>query len=366
MKVPLIDLVRHHQPILDELNEAARKVIASGRYILGPEVKAFEQELAEYLGVKHVIGVGNGTDALRLAIEAIGIKPGDEVITTPFTFVATAEIIAIACARPVFVDIEDDTLNIDPELIEDAITEKTKAILPVHLFGQGARIEEINKIAEKHGLAVIEDTAQGIGAERHGRKLGTTGTAGTLSFFPTKNLSALGDAGAVMTNDDELAEILVTLRIHGADRKYHHIRLGFNSRLDELQAALLRVKLRHIDEWNARRQQIAMIYSEALKDYVRIPVVAEGNTHIFHQFTIRTEKRDELREYLTKKGIATAIHYPVPLHLQPVFQKLGYREGMFPVAEKAAREVLSLPVFPEMTDTEINYVIESIIEFFKK
>ncbi len=366
MKVPLIDLVRHHKPILDELNEAAQKVIGSGRYILGPEVKAFEEELAQYLGAKHVVGVGNGTDALRLAIEAIRLKPGDEVITTPFTFVATAEIIAIACAKPVFVDVEDDTLNINPDLIEDAITERTKAIIPVHLFGQGAKIEKINEIAEKHGLAVIEDTAQGIGAERHGKKLGTTGTMGTLSFFPTKNLSALGDAGAVITNDDDLAHMLVTLRIHGAEAKYHHVRLGFNSRLDEIQAALLRVKLRHIDEWNSRRREIAAIYTDALKDYVRTPIVDEGNTHIFHQYTIRTEKRDELREHLSNKGIATAIHYPVPLHMQPVFQSLGYKEGMFPVAEKAAREVLSLPVFPEMTDEEIEYVINSIIEFFKK
>ncbi len=366
MKVPLIDLVRHHAPIMDELNEAARRVIASGRYILGPEVKSFEQELADYLGVKHVVGVGNGTDALRLALEAIDIQPGDEVITTPFTFIATAEVIAIACAKPVFVDVEDDTLNINPELIEDAITEKTRAIIPVHLFGQGAKIEKINEIARKHGIAVIEDTAQGIGSERHGKKLGTTGTMGTLSFFPTKNLSALGDAGAVMTNDDRIAEALVMLRIHGADRKYHHIRLGFNSRLDELQAALLRVKLRHIDEWNRRRAEIAAIYTDALKDYVRTPVTDEGNMHIYHQYTIRTEKRDELRQHLADKGVATAIHYPIPLHMQPVFQKLGYREGMFPVAEKAAKEVLSLPVFPEMTDSEINYVIESIIEFFKK
>ncbi len=366
MKVPLIDLVRHHEPIMDELNEAARRVIASGRYILGPEVKAFEKELAEYLGVKHVIGVGNGTDALRLAVEAIQIQPGDEIITTPFTFVATAEIIAISCAKPVFVDVEDNTLNINPELIESAITDRTKAIIPVHIFGQGARMEKINEIAEKYGLAVIEDTAQGIGAERNGKKLGTIGTMGTLSFFPTKNLSALGDAGAVMTNDDQLAHILTTLRVHGAEAKYHHVRLGFNSRLDELQAALLRVKLRHIDRWNSRRAEIAKIYTEALKPYVRTPFVDDGNTHIYHQYTIRTEKRDELRQHLADKGIATAIHYPVPLHLQPVFQKLGYKEGTFPVAEKAAREVISLPVFPEMTDEEINYVIDSIIEFFKK
>jgi len=366
MQVPLIDLVRHHEPLFAELETAASRVIRSGRYIFGQEVEKFEQKLAEYLGVKHAIGVGNGTDALRLALEALKIGPGDEVITTPFTFVATAEVIALAGAKPVFVDVEDETLNIDPNKIEAAVTERTKAIMPVHLYGQAADMDAIMEISEKHGLAVIEDTAQGIGASWKDKKLGTIGTIGTLSFFPTKNLSALGDGGAVMTNDDELAHILRTLRVHGAEGKYYHVRLGFNSRLDAIQAAFLNVKIDHIDEWNEKRRSIAKRYNEGLSDVVRTPVERPENYHIFHQYTIRTDRRDELREYLKENGIATAIHYPRPLHLQPAFAYLGYKEGDFPVAERAAKEVLSLPVFPEMRDDEIDYVIQTIRRFFGK
>lgn len=362
MRVPLIDLKRHHAALREELTEAFLRVLDSGRYILGPEVEAFEREMAEYLGCRYVVGVANGTDALRIALEALNIGPGDEVITTPFTFIATGEMIAIAGAKPVFADILDDTLNIDPEAVEAAATARTRAVIPVHLYGQGARVEEIQR--RLPGIPIIEDTAQGIGAERHGRKLGTFGVLGTFSFFPTKNLSALGDAGMVVTDDPELYEAARILRVHGSIRKYHHVRLGFNSRLDALQAAFLRVKLKHIDRWNQRRREVAARYTEGLKDLVRTPVVDEGNTHIFHQYTIRTEARDQLRAFLRERGVDTAVHYPLPLHLQPAFADLGYREGAFPVAERAAREVLSLPMFPEITDAEVEYVIESVRAFF--
>ena len=366
MQIPIIDLKRQHAIMKDELEEAFRRVLESGIFIYGQELESFEKEVAEYLGVKHAIGVGNGTDALILSLSAIGIKPGDEVITTPFTFFATAESIAQKGAVPVFVDIDDKTMNIDVEKIEEKITPKTKAILPVHIFGQGVKMEKILQIAQKYNLKVIEDTAQGIGAKRNGKSLGTFGDLGTFSFFPTKNLSCLGDGGLVVTNDDELAKKVQMLRVHGSPRKYYHQFPGYNSRLDALQAAFLRVKMKYIESWNKRRQEIASIYNEALKYIVRVPEVDEGNIHIYHQYTIRTEKRDQLVDFLRNKGIQVAIHYPIPLHLQPALSYLGYEEGDLPVAEKATKEVLSLPVFPELTEEEVNYIIDSIREFFKK
>jgi len=365
MKIPIIDLVRQHKPIMDELVDAFKKVVESGQFILGYELEQFEKEAANYLGSKYALGVGNGTDALILALRAIDVQKGDEVITTPFTFFATAETIAILGAKPVFVDIEDETLNIDATKIEEKITKRTKAILPVHIFGQGAKIEKILEIARSYNLKVIEDTAQGFGAKRNGKYLGTFGDVGTFSFFPTKNLSCLGDGGLITTQDEAIYDIIKKLRVHGSPRKYYHEMLGYNSRLDTLQAAFLRVKMKYIDRWNERRREIAAIYNRELSPYVRVPEVDEGNIHIYHQYTIRTDRRDELNAFLNQRGIMTQVHYPIPLHLQPALSYLGYKEGDFPVAEKATKEVLSLPVFPEMTDEEINYVIDSIKDFFR-
>jgi len=365
MKIPIIDLVRQHKPIMDELVDAFKKVVESGQFILGYELEQFEKEAANYLGSKYALGVGNGTDALILALRAIDVQKGDEVITTPFTFFATAETIAILGAKPVFVDIEDETLNIDATKIEEKITKRTKAILPVHIFGQGAKIEKILEIAKSYNLKVIEDTAQGFGAKRNGKYLGTFGDVGTFSFFPTKNLSCLGDGGLITTQDEAIYDIIKKLRVHGSPRKYYHEMLGYNSRLDTLQAAFLRVKMKYIDRWNERRREIAAIYNRELSPYVRVPEVDEGNIHIYHQYTIRTDRRDELNAFLNQRGIMTQVHYPIPLHLQPALSYLGYKEGDFPVAEKATKEVLSLPVFPEMTDEEINYVIDSIKDFFR-
>ncbi|MEO0277929.1 MAG: DegT/DnrJ/EryC1/StrS family aminotransferase [candidate division WOR-3 bacterium] len=366
MKVPIIDLVRQHQVMEEELVQAFRKVLNSGQFILGDELEKFENEAASYLGVKHAIGVGNGTDALTLALHALDVGQGDEVITTPFTFFATAETVAMRGAKPVFVDIEDATLNIDVLKIEERITNRTKAILPVHIFGQGVKIERILEIAKKYNLKVIEDTAQGFGAKRNNKYLGTFGDAGTFSFFPTKNLSCLGDGGLITTNDENIAHKIKKLRVHGSPRKYYHEFLGYNSRLDALQAAFLTVKMKYIDKWNARRREIASIYNSELSAYVRVPQVDEGNEHIYHQYTIRTEKRDDLMEFLASRGISTQVHYPIPLHLQPALSYLGYKEGDFPVAEKAAKEVLSLPIFPEMTDSEIDYVVNTVKEFFRR
>ncbi len=366
MNVPLFTLNRQHEELMDELMKATEEVIRSGKFILGPWVAEFEEKVAQYLGVKYAVGVGNGTDAISIALSAIEIKPGDEVITTPFTFVATAETIAMLGAKPVFVDIEPDTFNINPDLIEEKITDKTKAIIPVHLYGQAAEMDKILEVARRHGLYVIEDTAQGIGATYKGKKLGTIADIGTFSFFPTKNLGALGDAGLVVTNNEEIYKKVKSLRVHGSPRKYYHEYLGYNSRLDTIQAAYLLVKLPHTDRWNKRRREIANFYNENLKDIVRVPIERNGNYHIYHQYSIRTDRRDDLKNYLNENGIGTAIHYPIPLHLQPAFSYLGYREGDFPEAEKAAKEVLSLPVFPELTEEEKTYVVEKIREFFEK
>ncbi len=364
MNVPLFTLNRQHEEIMDELMKATEEVIKSGKFILGPWVAEFEEKVADYLGVKYAVGVGNGTDALSIALSAIDIKPGDEVITTPFTFIATAETIAMLGAKPVFVDIDPKTFNINPDLIEEAITEKTKAIIPVHLYGQAAEMDKIMEIAKKHNVYVIEDTAQGIGATYRGKKLGTIGDIGTFSFFPTKNLGALGDGGLVVTNNEEIYKKAKALRVHGSSVKYHHEYLGYNSRLDSLQAAYLLVKLPHTDRWNEKRRENAAFYNENLKDVVKVPVEREGNYHIYHQYTIRTDKRDELKAFLSENGVGIGIHYPIPLHLQPALRYLGYKEGDLPEAEKASKEVLSLPIFPELTEEEKAYVVEKIREFF--
>jgi dTDP-4-amino-4,6-dideoxygalactose transaminase len=371
VQIPSFDLTRQNAELKDELLEALASVIERGQFILGENVSAFEKEVARLCGVKFGIGVGNGSDALYLALLALGIGPGDEVITTPFTFFATAGSIARTGARPVFVDIDAATWNLDPALIEAKITPRTRAILPVHLYGCPAEMGAIVALAEKYNLKIIEDAAQAIGAAYKGKKVGSFGDAACLSFFPTKNLGAFGDAGMVVTDNPDLADKVRLLRVHGARPKYYHQLLGVNSRLDELQAAVLKLKLEHLSRWNERRRSIASLYSQLLKGLaeeglLRLPSVPEGMEHIFHQYTIQAGERDKLQAWLKERGIGSTIYYPQPLHLQKVFASYGHKEGDFPVAERAAREVLSLPMFPELTDDEVKIVAEAIIEFFKR
>ena len=366
MNVPFIDLSRQHKPIKNELMKAFEKVLDSNKFILSDEVKKFEEEVANYVGTKHAIGVSNCTNALLLSLRALGVSDGDEVITTPFTFIATAEVIAIIGAKPIFCDIEPDTYNIVPEKIKACLSSKTKAIMPVHLYGQSADMDKIMAIAGEHRLKVIEDMAQSLGAKYKGKMTGVFGDTACISYYVTKNLSALGDAGMILTNDQELDRMIRAYRVHGASKKYHHDFLGHNDRLDAMQAAFLRIKLKYYDDWNKKRSEIGAKYDDALNDVVTIPKIKEGNETVYHQYTIRTDKRDELKGFLTEKGIGTAIHYPMPLHLQPAFKYLGYREGDFPEAEKASRQVLSLPIQQDLTNDEIDYVIKSIRTFFNK
>jgi dTDP-4-amino-4,6-dideoxygalactose transaminase len=364
MKVPFIDLNRQHKPLRNELIRTFENVLDSNQFILGDAVKQFEAELVAYTGARHAIGVSNCTHALLLSLKACGIGPGDEVITTPFSFIATAEVIALLGATPVFCDIDPKTFNIDPDKIAGALSSKTKALLPVHLYGQAADMDKIMHIARENNLRVIEDMAQAIGAKYQGKMVGTFGDTACISFFPTKNLSALGDAGLILTNDSELEKKIRLLRVHGAPKKYYHDCIGFNDRLDAVQAAFLHVKLKYLDTWNTRRRQIAKKYDDGLKNGVVIPHIEPHNESIYHQYTIRTPKRDDLRNYLADKGIGTAIHYPLPLHLQNAFQYLSYSEGSFPESEKAAKEVLCLPIYQDLTDEEIEYVIDAINQFF--
>jgi dTDP-4-amino-4,6-dideoxygalactose transaminase len=365
MNIPAFDLKRQYRNLSSELLPILEEVMAKGQFILGENVELLEKELADYCGTKYAVGVASGTDALLLSLEALGIGEGDEVITTPFTFFATSEVISLLKAKPVFVDIDSKTFNIDPDKIEDAITTKTKAVIPVHLFGQMAEMDDIEYLAEKYDLYIIEDACQAIGAEYKGRRAGSIGDTGCFSFFPTKNLGAFGDGGLITTNDEKLYEKIKLLRVHGSRKKYYHELIGHNSRLDEIQAAILRVKLKYLDDWIERRIEIAKIYSEGLKDLdVTVPEVKPYLRHVYHQYVIRTKHRDELQEYLSNKGIGTAIYYPLPLHLQECYKDLGYREGDLPEAEKASKEVIALPMWPELTNEEVNYIVESIREFF--
>jgi dTDP-4-amino-4,6-dideoxygalactose transaminase len=363
--VPVLDLKAQYQAIKDEIDEAVLGVMESGYFVLGPNVKALEAEVAEYVGCQHGVGVASGTDALRLSLEALDVGAGDEVITTPFTFVATANTVSHAGARPVFVDIDPRTFNLVPAQIEAAITERTKAIVPVHLYGQPAEMDAIMDIARRHNLIVIEDCAQAIGAEDDGRRVGSFGDLACFSFYPTKNLGAFGDAGMITTNDPDLAERVTMLRQQGSNKRYYHDVLGFNSRLDEMQAALLRVKLRRLDEWQSRRGQIAARYDAGLGELdVETPFVRPGVTHVYHQYTIRVaRRRDELIEFLRERGVGSMIYYPLPLHLQKMYYDLGYAEGSLPVSESAGREVLSLPMYPELTDEQVQTVVDTIGEF---
>jgi dTDP-4-amino-4,6-dideoxygalactose transaminase len=367
MKIPPLDLKRQYAVIKDEIDSAIQNVLNHGGFVLGPEVKELESRLAEYCGSKHGIGVASGTDALLLSLMAAGIKSGDEVVTSTFTFFATAGVISRLGARPVFVDIDPDTFNIDPGRLEKAITSRTKAIIPVHLYGQAAEMDEIMNIAEKHGTAVIEDAAQAVGALYKNKKAGSFGTTGCFSFYPTKNLGGYGDGGFITTDDDGLADLLGRLRLHGARPKYFHAMVGVNSRLDSLQAAVLLVKLKHLPDWHEARRARAKIYDDLLKDIegVKTPVVRDYNYHIYHQYTILADKRDELKEHLKTKNIGCEIYYPLPMHLQECFRDLGYRKGDMPRAERAAEMALSIPIFPELTGEEQAYIAESIRAFYE-
>jgi len=366
MKISFLDLKRQYTRIKPEIETAVKKVMESGIYIGGEEVVSLEKEMADYTGVKYAISISSGTDALLACLMAIGVKQGDEVITSPFTFIATAEVVSFLGAKPVFVDIEEQTFNIDPLQIEKNITEKTRCIIPVHLFGHMADMEKIMDVARRYGIPVIEDAAQAIGASLNGKKACAFGDAGCLSFFPSKNLGAFGDGGMVLTDNQEFASRIRIIKEHGSSRRYFHTTVGFNGRLDALQAAILRVKLRYLDRWAEMRRNNAFYYNQNLGKYVKIPVAKEGYGHVYNQYSICTKKRDELVDYLSKRGIPTAIYYPLPLHLQKVFMKEGYREGDFPVSERISRNIVSLPVFPELDEEEREYITESIISFFKK
>ncbi len=365
--VPALDLKSQYQGIRDEIESTVRRVIESQMFVNGPEVERLEAELAEYCGAGRGIGCASGTDALLLPLMALGLGPGDEVITTPYSFFATASTIWRVGARPVFVDVEPDTYNIDPNLIEAAITPRTRAIIPVHLYGQTAEMGPINEIARKNGLFVLEDAAQAIGAAYHGHRTGRLGQAAAFSFYPSKNLGGFGDGGMMTTDDPVFGRTLARLRVHGMEPKYYHHEVGINSRLDALQAAVLRVKLRHLDEWTAGRRAAAERYNalfaeHQVDDLVVLPVERPGHYHVYNQYVIRVPAplRDGLREYLGSRQVGTEIYYPVPLHLQPCFQALGYQPGDFPVAEAAARQTLALPMYPELTDEQQHYVVGSI------
>lgn len=367
-QVPLLDLVAQHATLREEMLAELIPLIDSQRFIMGPAVAELESALAAYCQVPHAIGCANGSDALLLAWMALDIQPGDRILTTPFSFFATAGSISRLGAIPVFVDIEEDTFNLDPNQLADALRShpRVKAIQPVHLFGGAASMQPILDLAREHGLAVVEDAAQAIGAEYNGARCGALGTIGCFSFYPGKNLGAYGEAGLVTTNDDQLAARIRKLRTHGGSNKYFHEFIGMNSRIDTLQAAVLKVKLKYLDAWTAARQRNAALYSRLLPPAVRIPQVQPYQTrHVFNQYTIQVERRDQLKQYLAEAGIGTEIYYPLPLHLQECYAHLGYQRGAFPVTERCAERVLSLPVYPELAPDDIEYVAGQIDAFYR-
>ncbi|MBN1966939.1 MAG: DegT/DnrJ/EryC1/StrS family aminotransferase [Anaerolineae bacterium] len=364
LNVTFVDLKAQYASIQDEMNDAILGVVQSTQFILGGEVTKFEEEFAAFCGVKHAVGVDSGTSAIEMALRAFDIGPGDEVITAANTFIATALAISYTGAKVVLVDIDPQTYNIDPSKIETVITARTKAIVPVHLYGQTADMDPILAIARRHHLLVIEDAAQAHGATYKGRPAGSLGDAAAFSFYPGKNLGAYGDGGAVVTNDEAVDHKLRLLRNYGQSKKYHHDMQGFNRRLDTIQAAVLRVKLPYLEGWNAARRAHADRYQELLAGGpVVTPEAAPYAKPVWHLYVIRTEQRDELREFLAERGITAIMHYPVPIHLQPAYAELGYQEGDFPITERYAQEILSLPMFAELTDEEIEYVVEAIKEF---
>ena len=357
--IPFLDLTRQHAALRAELMDAAGRVLDSARFILGPEGEALEQDLAKHVGVAHAIGVASGTDALRLALAAVGVGPGDEVITTAFSFVASASTIVMAGATPVFVDIDPATFALEAEGVARAITPRTRAIVPVHLYGHAAAIDRIAELGRAHGVAVVEDAAQAIGATYAGRPLGAWGDAACLSFYPTKNLGACGDAGMILTNRSDLAERLRRLRHHGDDGRYRHLELGYSSRLDDLQAALLRVKLGRLEGWTAARRRIAARYHDALAGLpLTLPIEREPARHVYHLYTIRHRQRDALAKTLSQLGVGTAVHYPIAVPGRPMFGLPAERQ--WPEATRASREVLSLPCYAELTDDEVNQVARAV------
>jgi dTDP-4-amino-4,6-dideoxygalactose transaminase len=372
LAVPALDLKGQYESIREEIDLAVRAVVESQYFILGPEVSGFESEIAAYCGARHGVGCASGSDALLLPLLALGVGAGDEVVTTPYSFFATAGSIWRTGASPVFVDIDPETYNIDSGLIEAAITPRTRAIIPVHLYGQTAEMDEINEIARKHDLMVLEDAAQAIGAGYGDRRAGTLGDAAAFSFYPSKNLGGFGDAGMVVTNDAGLARQTARLRVHGMEPKYYHHEVGFNSRLDAIQAAVLRVKLRHLDAWTEARRVVADRYRELFEEQkmagdVRLPVERPGHRHVYNQFVIRVPgaTRDALRAHLADRRIGTEIYYPIPLHLQTCFASLGHAPGDFPRSEEAARETLALPIYPELSEAAQRHVVSSIARFYR-
>lgn len=371
-QIQMVDLKSQYQEIKNEIDTSIHQVIDSGAFINGPAVHNFARNLEKYLNVKHVIPCANGTDGLQIALMALGLKPGDEVITSDFTFIATVEVVALLGLKLKFVDVDKNTFNLLPKEIEKAITPKTKAIVPVHMFGQTADMEQIMKIAKKHNLYVVEDTAQAIGADytfKNGKtlKAGTIGTIGSTSFFPSKNLGAYGDGGAIFTNDDELAVKLKQITNHGSKIKYYHDEIGVNSRLDSIQAAILDVKLKYLDKYIAQRQKAASFYDKAFKDHskIKIPSRDKQSAYVFHQYTIQLENidRNSLKEHLNSNGIPAMIYYPYPLHLQKAYKYLGYKEKDFPVTEELSNKVLSLPMHTELTETQLKYITETVLEY---
>lgn len=365
MKIHMVDTHNQYLKIKDEIDRAILEVIDSSQFIMGPAVKEFERNIETYLGCKHAIGCASGTDALQIAMMALNINPGDEIITSPFTFVATTETIAILGAVPVYADIDEKSFNIDVSKIEERITAKTKAIMPIHLYGQPAEMESIMEIAGKYNLFVIEDAAQALGAEYKNRKACTIGHINCISFYPSKNLGAFGDAGMVTTNDSEIAENARMITTHGSRKKYFHEVLGVNSRLDSIQAAVLNVKLKYLDQYCLSRQNAANKYSQRLGSLFSPPYVLPHVKHIYHQYSIRVHKRDALQKYLSDNGIPSMIYYPVPLHMQKAY-RYHYNEGDFPVSELIAREIISLPMHTELTDEQIDYICSHIMKFYKK
>jgi dTDP-4-amino-4,6-dideoxygalactose transaminase len=373
IKVPILDLGVQYRQIADEIGAAVSRVLGSQQFILGPEVRELERDLAPYCHCSEAVGCASGSDALLLALMACDVGPGDEVITTPFSFFATVASIVRLGARAVFVDIDAASFNLDTTRLESAITKRTKAILPVHLFGQCAEMDRINKLAGHRGIKVIEDAAQAIGAEYHGKRAGSLGDVACFSFYPSKNLGGAGDGGLLTTNDLEIAETLRTLRGHGARKKYYHDFVGINSRLDSLQAAILRVKFRYLDQWAQARRANAQRYHELFGDAgltadgpIQLPTEGESSLHVYNQFVIRARDRDRLRAWLSERGVGSEIYYPLPLHLQSCFQDLGHKIGDFPESERAANEALAIPVYPELDANAQRYVVETIASFYRQ
>ena len=376
--VPLLDLKAQYATIKEEVRQALQEVVDSQLFILGPKVEELEKAVAAYSGVPSAVGVSSGTDGLLVSLMALGLRPGDEVVTTPFTFFSTAGVISRLGAKPVFVDIDPATFNLDPARLGKVLSRKTKAVIPVHLFGQCADMDPIMDTCRRRGVSVVEDAAQSIGAEYKGRRAGSMAEMGVFSFFPSKNLGGFGDSGMVVTSDPALAERIRVLRVHGEQERYYHAEVGGNFRMDALQAAALLVKLRHLDGWSRRRRENAAFYTRRLEEAGLVgaglvrpprPVYEQGgdkNPHIYNQYTLRIKDREGLQAFLKAKGIMTAVYYPVPLHLQECFRGLGYRKGDFPEAEKAAAEVLSLPVYPELTAEQKDYVVDCLQEFYHR